>query len=261
MTIRASLKNAALAAAALATAFGGVAPAYAGGGHGSRHGYHGSRPSYHAYHHPQRYNGRYYYGSRPYRSYHHRRGLSGGEAALIAAGIIGGIILIDRAMEAEAYDRYSDDRYNDRYNDPYYDRRYQQYGDGYGSGRDFSYRRDERYGSGGYDDRSDGRYDDRSDGYDDDLAGGRSYADAGSGSSYNYGAAYNDCKAETRDAAGDSGVIVALPSKPRVIDPIDGGEAVRFKADVIARDFQGVEYRRVMTCEADAQGVRFLEIT
>lgn len=258
MTIRASLKKAALAAAALATVFGGIAPAYAGGGHhGGRHGYYG-RPSHHAYHHPQRYHGRYYYGSRHYRGYHHRRGLSGGEAALIAAGIIGGIILIDRAMEAEAYDRYS----RDRYDDPYYNRRYQQYGDGYGSGRDFSYRRDERaYGSSGYDDRYDGRYDDRSDGYDDELAGGRDYADAGSGSSYNYGAAYNDCKAETRDAAGDSGVLVALPAKPRVIDPIDGGEAVRFRADVIARDLQGVEYRRVMTCEADAQGVRFLEIT
>lgn len=235
---RSMMKKSALALAALSVALGPLAPAFADGRH--HRGHHGSyyyAPDHHYSGHHY-YGGGHYYGSRHYRRHHHHGGLSGGEAALLAAGIIGGIILIDRAIEndrdreyARNYDPYRGDRYGPR-----------------APSRDFYYRRDER----GYSD--DEFADDRA--LEDELAGGGSYGAAG----YNYGAAYNDCKAETRDAAGDSGLLVALPARPRVIDPIDGGAAVRFTADVVARDINGAEYRRIMTCEADSEGVRFLEL-
>lgn len=242
------LKKSLLSLGALATALALPAPVFAGGGHrhhpGCGHGHYAGK------HHG---HGSYYYGSKHYRRHHHRDGLSGGEAALIAAGIIGGVILIDRAMETGRYQDRDYERGYDPYEgrgtyyggDPYYGReRY--YG---GEVRDFAYRRDDRY----YVDRR--PYDD----LDGDLAGGGpSYG--GAAGEYNYGAAYNDCKAETRDAARDSGMLVALPAKPRIIDPIEGGEAVRFTVDVMATDLSGAQYRRTMTCEADAAGVRFLEI-
>lgn len=243
MNTRISLKTSLIALAAASMAFAPAAPVLAGGGHhhgyygghGYRHGHHGYGNGYyrHGY-------GSYYYGSRHYRHYHHH-GLSGGEAALLAAGIIGGAILIDRAVEnGRARDAY------------YYDRGYApSYRGGYdrAPSRDFYYRRDDRAG---YDDEA------LDDDFDDDgLAGGETVS---ARSEYNYGAAYNDCKAETRDAARDSGLLVALPARPQSIDAIDGGSAVRFSADIIARDVNGAEYRRVMTCEADKSGVRFLEI-
>jgi hypothetical protein len=220
------MKKSLLAATAAATAFAS-APATArphygqGGYYGRSHGYSGAYASNH-----------YYYGSRDWRRHHHRGGLSGGEAALLAAGIIGGIILIDRATENDRYrggDGYEGRPYDDRYRrDDGYDR----------YPRDGSYRRDDR------------RYGD----LDDRLEGGRARP-----GDYNYGAAYNDCKAETRDAARDSGVTVALPSKPDRIIPIDGGGAVRFEARYTASDGRG-ERRRRMVCEADEGGVTYLQL-
>lgn len=226
-------KKSALALAAISMALGPLAPAFAGGRH--HRGHHGSHYYASGHHY---YGGGHYYGSRHYRRHHHG-GLSGGEAALLAAGIIGGVILIDRALEndrdrayAGSYDPYRGDRYEPR-----------------APSRDFYYRRDDR----GYEAGDDDFTDDRA--LEGVLAGGGQSA-----AGYNYGAAYNDCKAETRDAASDSGLLVALPARPRVIDPIDDGAAVRFTADILARDLNGAEYRRVMTCEADSQGVRFLEL-
>jgi hypothetical protein len=241
---RSPVKKSTLVLAAIAMAFAPLAPAFAGGRHhnghsGSRHYASGHHYSGHHYSGRQYYGGGHYYGSRHYRGRHHHGGLSGGEAALLAAGIIGGVILIDRALEndrdrayADSYDPYRGDRYVSR--EP---------------SRDFYYRRDDRAYGAGDDDFSDNRA------LEGELAGGGQ-----SGAGYNYGAAYNDCKAETRDAAGDSGLLVALPARPRVIDPIDDGAAVRFTADILARDINGAEYRRVMTCEADSEGVRFLEL-
>lgn len=234
-------KKSACAIAALSVALGPIAPAFADGGRHGGYGHHGHGYSGHHGHGSGHGGyGSYYYGSHGYR-HHHRHGLSGGEAALLAAGIIGGVILIDRALE--------NDRARYDYDNRGYDRGY---GDRYerAPSRDFYYRRGERAYESGEDEFSDNRA------LEGELAGGGQ----SQGADYNYGAAYNDCKAETRDAAGDSGLLVALPARPRVIDPIDDGAAVRFTVDILARDLNGAEYRRVMTCEADSQGVRFLEI-
>ena len=239
-----TLKKALLSAAAAAMAAGALAPAAAAGGyHGRGHHAHAGWGHYKAPRHYKR--PKYYHGSRHYRRRHHRGGLSGGEAALLAAGIIGGIILIDQAIE--------NDRRRDAY-DPYYapPRR-----------DDFYYRRDDRAPAPAapYDD-----YDrDYEDDLDEDLLGG-GYDERYDGRSspayaadYNYGAAYNDCKAETRAAADAAGVIVALPAKPQRIQPIEDGTAVRFVADYLAQG-RGGEWRRTMVCEADESGVRFLEL-
>lgn len=232
-----ALKKLSLAAAAAALAFGAL-PAEAGG---KRHyGKYGKGHSHVVVHHhwshghykPRRH---YYYG------HHHRRGLSGGEAAVIAAAIIGGAILIDGARDRRRYD----DRYYGGYDDRY-------------AYRPAPSRQAERY----YyrrDDAAPAWHGDDDDGYGyDDLLGGA--APAGPNTTYNYGAAYNDCKAETRAAASQGGLHVALPAKPQRITPIEGGEAVRFTADLIASDRRGGEARKMMICEADINGVRFLEL-
>lgn len=285
---RTPVKKSLLALAAVCLAFAPAAPAFAGGGHhgGGHHGgghhdggHHGGGHhdgGHHGGHHGGGHYGYggygyggsgyggsgyghggygysshdYYYGSYGYRHHGGHRGrhgdrhggLSDGQAVLLAAGIIGGAILIDRAIEN---DRARDGYYSGGY-DPGYDRGY-----GPAPSRDFSYRRDERT----YDGDDNGFEDNRA--LEGELAGG----EPASGARYNYGAAYNDCKAETRDAARDSGVLVALPARPRAIDPIDDGAGVRFTADVIATGVGGAQYRRVMTCEADKGGVRFLELS
>lgn len=228
-----SLRKSILVATAAAMAVGAAAPASAGGRyHGGHYAYGGGH--HYGKHHYAKHRGGYYYGSRHYR---HRHGghLSGGEAALLALGIVGGVVLIDRALER---DRYA--------SDPYYSAP---------PPRDY-YRRDDRAPQIYRDDGYDGRYDDS---YSDDgeLLGGEDYGY--SEQRYNYGAAYNDCKAETRQAATDAGVIVSLPAKPDRIIEIDDGAAVRFTANYVASD-RGGEYRRTMVCEADEGGVRFLEL-
>ena len=228
--IRLSLKKSLLSAATAAMVLGAAAPAFADGGrrHGN-HGYYGGG-QHHKYYGRHR-APRHYYGSRHYRG--HRGHLSGAEAAFIALGIVGGVVLIDRALEREQ-NRYA------------YEPRYAP------APRDSYYRRDDLPL---YDDEElDGEfYDDRD--LDDSDLDGAGYQ----GGRYNYGAAYNDCKAETREAARDSGVIVSLPAKPQRIQPIDGGAAVRFTADYLAQDGRG-EWRRTMVCEADGSGVRYLEL-
>ncbi len=256
--MRKGLKTLLLAVGALATAAGSVAPAAAGGGHGRGYGKHG-------YDKHWKYDGHRGYwrdsGRQHYRYYRHRRGgdgLSGAEAGLIAAGIVGAAILLDSANDRYRYDdRYDRDRYDDRYyRERYYDRgRYYDpyrrggYDDRYGYGGDLYYRRDDYGRSGGWTDR------DWDDLYDDDLGlEGGSYR----GSSYNYGAAYTDCKAEMRDAARDRGISVGVPARPERIERIDGGSAVRFVTSFEVQERGG--YRQTMVCEADASGVRFIEL-
>lgn len=219
-----SLKKSLLSAAAAAMALGSAAPAFADGGR--HHGHHGSSRHHHVY--KPYHHSRHYYGSHHYRG--HRGHLSSAEAAFIALGIVGGVVLIDRALEREQ-NRYA---YEPRYAPP---------------PRDSYYRRDDRplYSDDDLDD----------DFYDDGALDGA--GDQKGESRYNYGAAYNDCKAETRDAARESGVIISLPAKPRRIQPIDDGAAVRFTADYLAQDARG-EWRRTMVCEADENGVRYLEL-
>mgnify|MGYP006929324569 CR=1 FL=1 len=233
-----SLKKLSLGAAAAALALGAALPAEAGGRHHGRgHGYHGHHWG-HGHYKPRRH---YYYGHHG----HHRGGLSGGEAAVIAAAIIGGAILIDSANDRASY--------NNRYDDRYYGARYP---------APSRYSAPPRYSSGPADDyyyrRDDSGYASQGQPYGDD------YGLDGAGPvaifSYNYGAAYNDCKAETRAAADQGGLFVALPAKPQQITPIDDGAAVRFTADFIANDRRGIEVRKTMVCEADLEGVRFLEL-
>lgn len=232
--VRLSLKKSLLAAAAAAMAVGTVAPASAGGRH------HGGHYAYGGGHHYSNHHGGYYYGSRHYRRGHGH--LSGGEAALLALGIVGGVVLIDRALERDRY--ASSDRY---YSSP--------------PPRDY-YRRDDRapqiYRDDDY--RGDGYGDDDSYRDDGELLGAGDGGGVSYSANYNYGAAYNDCKAETREAGRDAGVIVSLPAKPDRIIEVDDGAAVRFTAQYVASDSRGGEFRRTMVCEADETGVRFLEL-
>lgn len=240
-----SLRKSLLAATAAVMAVGAAAPAYAGGGHGRGNGYGHDRHGDYGHSYGQwRYDGYRgawrddHYGHH-YRYKRHRGGLSGAEAGLIAAGIVGVAILLDSANDRS--DRYGYGVEDHRYRDyDRYDRSgYDPYGD------DFYYRRDDR------------RLSDRdwNDSRDDDLGlDGR--AEPGE---YNFGSAYNDCKAETREAARREGLQVGLPARPDQIDRIEGGEAVRFVAKFEMQD-RGRPIRQTMVCEADASGVRFLEL-
>ncbi|NWG70819.1 MAG: hypothetical protein HXY23_04300 [Parvularculaceae bacterium] len=242
------LKSPLFSAAAALAVLSAAAPAAAGGGHGYGHGYdkhgdwghHGSwrYDGYHGAWHP-------HYGHH-YRYKRHRGGLSGAEAGLIAAGIVGAAILIDSASDRRGYDDRDDeryDRYGDRRSGPY--DIYDGY-DGYDrTSRDgFYYRRDDRGYAG----------DDGDDPLDRDLAGGRAAP-----GEYNYGAAYNDCKAEAREAARREGLSVGLPARPEDIRSLDGGAAVRFVTRFEMQD-RGRTTRQTMVCEADGDGVRFLEL-
>lgn len=248
MQSRLSLKCLTMAASAALIAAGAAGPAAAGGrGHGDGHGGHG----YSGYYGDAwRYDGDrgYWRGgnghSGHYRYDRHRGGLSGAEAGFIAAGIVGAAILIDSASD-RGRDRYGDDR-NDRSRERYEDRSEDRYGRG-----DFYYRRDDRR-------LSDRDWNDFSD---DELGrrlDGAPIAVARSG--YNYGAAYNDCKAEARDAARREGLTVGLPAKPDRIEQIESGSAVRFVTQFQLDEGRGAAGRQTMVCEADADGVRFLEL-
>jgi hypothetical protein len=235
------------AAAAIAATF--PAPAFAGDRHGYDHGYYGSR-----------YDRSYSYDRNRYRR-HGRGHLSGGEAALIAAGIIGGVILIDKALD----NRDSRGRYDDRYRryddrdrrggDDYYYRRDDRYDDRY-SDSAFEERRfdDERDEDWGY--RSVGSADDRrSDDLDDILLGddgarpGPAYADI----------AFRECVAETRGAAGAGGLLVAMPGAPARIEELADG-SLRMSASFRASNARGDEWTRRFVCEADEDGVKLLRI-
>jgi hypothetical protein len=255
MASRNSLKSLVLAASAALVVAGAATPAAAGGrghGYGYGHGYHGGG----YYGGDWRYDG--YRGAwndgyrnhhRHYRYKRHKGGLSGAEAGLIAAGIVGAAILIDSASDRRRDVRpYDDEGYDRRYRDyGRYDGRYDRRADvRYWRDDDFYYRRDDR------------RLTDRewNDSLDDRLEGG----DRAKPGEYNYGAAYIDCKAETREAARREGLTVGLPAKPDRIQRIEDGEAVRFVTTFEMDEGRGRNVKQTMVCEADAAGVRFLEL-
>ncbi len=233
----------ALIAAALSTAAIAPAPAFAGGGHRqydrnySRHYDYGQ------------------YGNRRYTNDRHRRGrISGGEAALIAAGIIGGVILIDQALDNRERD---DDRYDRRYDDRYS-----------GGGFDDSayYRRDERYDDRYSDDGYDRAYDDdvaveRRDGdLDDILLGDEDLSRRSTAGRPHYAdIAFRECVAEARGAAGQGGLTVAMPAAPDRMEELADG-SVRMSASFRASNARGDEWARRFVCEADEEGVRFLQV-
>lgn len=241
-----------ISAAALGLAAAIPAPAFASGGHGHYRGHHGGY-----YYHPHHYSYGYshyprYTHYRYYDYHHHRRGhISAGEGALIAAGIIGGIILIDRAL---------DDR--DRYDDRYYDSRYD---DGYRRGAfddEYYYQRDDRPYDDRYSDRYDGDY--RSAGSDVDVSGpdvdDRLLGDGDRARpAVLADAAFRECVAETRGAAGAGGMNVAMPGAPTEVEALADG-SVRMTAQFRASNPRGESWTRRFVCEADDQGVRFLQV-
>lgn len=250
------------AALLLAVALAVVAastPAYAGGGrHGGHYwdrGYYGGydyyAPRYYGYGHG------YYGGGRHWRHHRGRGGLSGGEAALIAVGIIGGAILIDRALD-DRRDRYDDRYYEDRrfrdrayddrrraeaFNDDYYyqrDARPYDFEDGDRSARGAEFPRDDGFGSDGP-----------------ELLGGDQATSAVNRVALN--AAFRECVAETRGAAGAGGMQVAMPGAPTNVETLADG-SVRMIAQFRASNARGQEWTRRFVCEADERGVRFLQV-
>lgn len=253
-TPKAFLLAAAFSLAALST------PAFAGGGHYYGHGrhfdrgFHGGYGNYGARHYGQRYYSHGRYGRGYYRG---RGGLSGGEAALIALGAVGGAILIDRALD----DR--NDRYDDRYDDD------RQYRDRYGDDRrragafddDYYYQRDSRP----YEDdseiraarRADLPREDYADIGEPELLGGEPRS--GSLDRVAVNAAFRECVAETRGAAGAGGLTVAMPGAPTDVETLADG-SVRMVAQFRASNARGQEWSRRFVCEADDRGVRFLQV-
>ncbi|MEL6361160.1 MAG: hypothetical protein AAFR21_08730 [Pseudomonadota bacterium] len=243
------------------------------------------------YYGPRHFRGRGYYGRRYRgpryfgRGYYHRRGLSGGEVALIATGIIGGAILIDRALE----DRYARDRYDDRRYVRDDVRRRGPWDDEYYYQRDdrFAERAPERLTPDGDDlrDRNQG-YDE---GFNDPGANGQRESDddfgllggnadrgpdqgAVQGDDFDRGAvrpgvvtasypsaSYRECAAETRGAVGAGGMQIAMPGEPTKVERLEGG-TYRLTAVFTAQNPRGETWRRVMICEADDAGIAFLEI-
>ena len=258
-------KTVSMVVAAAAMTFASTPAALAGGGHYGAYG-HGKY-----YAHGPRYRARHYYaGRRPYargRHYyggrrHYRRGrISGGEAAIIAAGIIGGVILIDQAIQADRrhyYERrrYQRRNYDDRYargpfDDDYY---YRRGGDDLDreEGFDRPYDWEDNDALNGQE-RS-RRAPAERDSLDDELLGGVSTRPG-----YTIRAAYRECAAETRGAAGAGGMMVALPGEPANVEKLDNG-AVRLTTVFTAQNPRGQQWRRTMVCEADGAGVTFLEI-
>jgi hypothetical protein len=263
----------AVAAAALTAT---STPAFAGGGHwgGGRHwdrGFYGGHGFYGPRYHAPRYYGHGYYGGgRHWRHHRGRGGLSGGEAALIGLGIVGGAILIDRALDDRRdRDRFYGDRHYDdrRYRDRNYDDR--RFDDRRRSGAfddDYYYQRDSRP----YESDDDIRSARRSDLGRDDFARDEAFAVAdpdllggdrlsGSASRVAVNAAFRECVAETRGAAGAGGMQVAMPGAPTDVQALADG-SVRMVAQFRASNARGEEWTRRFVCEADEQGVRFLQV-
>ncbi len=233
---------------------GGV---YVGGRHWDR-GYYGGYGHYGPRYHAPRYYGHGYYGGgRHWRHHRGRGGLSGGEAALIAVGVIGGAILIDRALD-DRRDRYDDRYYDDRrHDDRYRDRRRV----GAFDDDDYFYQRDSRPYE--YDDkirsarRDDLERDEIFTAGEPELLGGDRAG--GSVNRVAVNAAFRECVAETRGAAGAGGMQVAMPGAPTDVEQLADG-SVRMVAQFRASNARGQEWTRRFVCEADERGVRFLQV-
>lgn len=249
-----------MSAAAIGVAASVPAPAFADGGrHGGRHGgHHGGhyQPRHYSYGYSYGYGS--HYGNYGYYGRHRHGGhISGGEAALIAAGIIGGVILIDRALDNR-------DRYDDRY---YFDRRYDSRTRRGAFDDDYYYQRDDRP----YEDRrADWEYDGRN--FNDDRSGARVSTARGDLDDELLGdnargprpailadAAFRECVAETRGAAGAGGMNVAMPGAPTEVERLADG-SVRMTAQFRASNARGESWTRRFVCETDDQGVRFLQV-
>ena len=254
---------AALILAAVLSVAAASTPALAGGGYFYGHGRQFDRGFHGGYgFHGSRYYGPRYYGHGRYgRGYYRGRGgLSGGEAALIAVGVIGGAVLIDRALDdrrGRYDDRYYDDRrYRDRYSDDR--RRAEAFDDDYYYQRDSRPYDDEVRSARGADlPRDDLPRDGRFDAGEPELLGaGRAGGDL---DRVAVNAAFRECVAETRGAAGAGGLTVAMPGAPTDVETLADG-SVRMVAQFRASNARGREWTRRFVCEADERGVRFLQV-
>ncbi|MEM9170528.1 MAG: hypothetical protein AAGC56_12850 [Pseudomonadota bacterium] len=224
------------------------------------------------------------------------RGLSGAEAALIATGIIGGVILIDQALENNNRRAPVAAPYRGR---PYYGDR--------GDWRTTDAERralnaerraldaerrlldaerraleaerriggegfiepDPRFGDAPFDDsgfEEDGRFDEQPR-YDAPRGSNPPPVDAdplddrllGAADRTRIQTAYRLCAAETRAASDAGRLLAALPEGPGAVDRLAGG-AYRLTTSFSVSSADGDMYRRVMTCDADPRGVQYLAI-
>ena len=298
-----SIKNCLIGISTLAMTIAGSAPAYAGSSSavsvsfGSSYGHHVgySRHRHHYYGGHSAYRSGYH-GGRHHRGYRHKRhhGLSGGEAALIAAGIIGGVILIDRAIEN-----------SERRHDGYYDR-------GYASGRSYPYYRNSGYRNESAHARDRDwerleherrrleadrrRLDDEWERLERQTGAARPYEDnydetfeqediqrrAREGAQQSAPApipqgddldkqllggpeaklirtGYSACADEARQAAMAGRLMAAMPADPSEVKELDNGVYL-IRARFTVQEQFGDQHRKVLECEVDHVGVRFLKI-
>lgn len=232
-----------VAAIAVGAAFalGAPTPAHAGG-----NGYYGGY--YGGYHGGYKHG---YYGRRHHRHHrrHYRRG-GGGDAALIALGVIGGAIILNEYADSRARQRAYDERYyraRRPYNGGYYESRrpyYDDYDRSYDSGR--AYAPSERpletaptTPSGG-------------DELDTVLDGGANEAGR-----ISVAEAYQACLRRVRTALSERGFIVSAPYEPETADDLGGS----WKMTATLMTQRGAEdTSRAMYCEADAERVYLVEL-
>ena len=227
---------------------------YSSGGHGvygggyyasgySGRGFRGARFS-----NRRGFNNRRGFGRRSY-----RRG--GGDAALIALGVIGGAIILnevieeDRRRDVESDRRYRDEGRYRRY-DPNYDRYYYQRGYSQASADDF--RGDEPSSTAQQSERG---------GLEDELLGGEAIDNNRAGDvGFSVQAAYAECAHEARDAASRNRQFIVLPGEPTIVEPV-GSDMVRMTARLTAQDQRGRQFLSTLTCEADAERITFLQLS
>jgi len=209
--------------------------------YGARFYYPGFRPGFY-------YGGPgFFYGNRFY-----RRGFGAGDAALLAAGVIGGAILIDNAFDrSEArYTRYDAGTIPNRQGTRSRSTIPSLNGRPLPAERDFD--------EAPLDDRG-------ADGIPPLEGGAVDGADVGEEIAAlgpldgNYLDAYRLCTNELRDRLGRQGVRVAVPSDPQDGGSIAGG-VWRLETEFTMRTASGASYLKRMTCEADETTVGYLEI-
>lgn len=229
-------------AAACGLAVGLSSPASANGGHfgvyGS-HGFHGG-----GYYH----SGKHFRGGRGFRRGRHygRRGFrkGRGDAALIALGVIGGAILLNEIVE--------EDRRRDYENRRREDRRYR----AYDPERDnYYYQRGETRNAARIDASSQDQNPYRPAPPRDDLE-----LAGGDGVSFSVQRAFEACAVEARQAAHRDGQFIVTPATPTDIVQI-GVDQVRISAALTASDQHGRQPLSLLTCEADAERITFLQLS
>ena len=261
------LKKGLFAATAAATALA-TAPAFAGGGYGYGYGAHGGGYYAAGYGHRAYHGKRYYkhrgYGKRHYRKYHrrHHRG-GGGDAALIALGVIGGAIILNEATKDDRRYAYEDRRYRDEVRHRRYDPRRD----------DYYYQRGVEQAP--YDDEYEEEFEDEAprsapsrsverDDLDDQLLGGdeenRNQLRGEEEVRFSVQAAYRECSSEARNAASRDGQFIAMPANPTNVEVLDR-DLVRITADLTAQDQRGRQFLRTLTCEADSDRITFLRLS